>query len=119
MGVEVDVTNTGAVDGDEVIQLYVKTPTASVKAPNVRLADFGRVHIASGKTATVSLVVTPKYHSVVMNEARDDFWEPTIAVESGEFTIHVGGGQPDFTGGVLSANVDVTKTGQLTTHYRC
>lgn len=39
---------------------YVKTPGATVKAPRVRLADFARVAIAAGKTATVTLELTPK-----------------------------------------------------------
>jgi len=65
------------------------------------------------------MVVTPKYHSVVMEEGKDSFWHPTIKVEKGSFDLHVGGGQPVLTAGVLNASVTVTKEGTLTTHYRC
>jgi hypothetical protein len=61
VSVSVDVTNTGAVDSDEVVQMYVKTPDASVKAPRVRLADFERVAIPKGSTVMVSLTLAPKY----------------------------------------------------------
>lgn len=116
----VTVTNTGDRDGDEVVQLYVKTPGVAIgKAPRVRLADFTRVHVQQGASVRVQLEVTPKYHSVVKDEGRESFWHPTILVEQGLLTVHVGGGQPDFTKGVLSANVTVMDTGALTTHYRC
>jgi hypothetical protein len=100
-------------------QLYVKTPGATIKTPRVRLADFGRIHLPKGATKTTELVITPKYHSVIMDENQDAFWTPTIKVEKGDFTLHVGGGQPDFTQGVLSDTVTVTEEGRLTTHYRC
>ena len=70
-------------------------------------------------TKTVSLIVTPKYHSVVKEEGRSSFWQPTIAVEEGTITLHVGGGQPGFTKGVLSASVNVTRAGALNTGFAC
>lgn len=118
--VNVDVTNSvDGVDGEEVVQLYVKTPKATVKAPRVRLADFARVAIEVGKTKTVELVVAPKYFSVVKNEENSSFWHPHIAVEAGELELSVGGGQPDFTDGVLKGKVTVKDSGALTTHYKC
>eukprot|EP01051_Picozoa_sp_SAG22_P009236 SAG22_NODE_755_length_7442_cov_2.270598_4_plen_304_part_00 len=119
VGATVVVTNTGKVDSDEVVQLYVKTPNATVEAPRVRLADFARVHIAAGATATVLLVVHPKYFSVVKNEGTNSFWTPSIEVEAGALAIHAGGGQPDFTDGVLSASVVVKAGGALSTEYKC
>ena len=118
--VTVDVFNSAdGVDADEVVQLYVKTPGASVKAPRVRLADFARVAIAAGETANVELVVAPKYFSVVKNEGNSRFWHPQIVVEAGDLELSVGGGQPDFTGGVLKGKVTVKDSGPLTTHYAC
>eukprot|EP01051_Picozoa_sp_SAG22_P010282 SAG22_NODE_914_length_6519_cov_1.701713_3_plen_91_part_00 len=71
------------------------------------------------QSTTVGLVLTPKYHSVVKDEARESYWEPHIAVEAGGFTVHVGGGQPDFAQGVLSATVTVASEGPLKTSYTC
>ena len=116
----VDVFNSAdGVDADEVVQLYVKTPGASVKAPRVRLADFARVAIAAGETVTVELVVAPKYFSVVKDEGNSSFWHPQIVVEAGDLELSVGGGQPDFTDGVLKGTVTVKDSGPLTTHYKC
>ncbi len=116
----VDVSNSvDGVDGEEVVQLYVKTPAATVKAPRVRLADFARVAIDAGETVTVELVVTPKYFSVVKDEGNSSFWHPQIAVEAGALELSVGGGQPDFANGVLKGKVIVKDSGALTTHYTC
>jgi beta-glucosidase len=117
--VTVDVANTGTVAGDEVVQLYVKTPTASVPAPLVRLADFERVHIAAGGKTTVSLLLTPKYHSVVHDAGKDAFWTPSIVVEAGTISLHVGGGQPEFTSGVRGSSLHIEHEGKLTTQYTC
>ena len=117
--VTVTVTNTGERDGDEVVQLYVKTPGASVKAPRIRLADFTRITIPTRGSAIVELEVSPKYHSVVMSEKSTSFWHPSIMIEAGRFELHVGGGQPELTAGTLSANVDVREAGALNTRYRC
>lgn len=71
----VDVQNIGKVLSDEVVQLYLQTPAASVPSPQVRLADFHRVReLSPGSTVTVNLLITPQYLSVIKNEAKDNFW---------------------------------------------
>ena len=57
--VSVDVKNTGDVDGDEVVQIYVKTPesAASMQRPIKRLKGFKRVTIPAGQTKTVDIEV--------------------------------------------------------------
>ena len=70
LAVEVDVTNSGSLDSDEVVQLYVKQRNAAGPVPRVRLADFARVHIPSGLTRTVSLVVAPRHHYRVVDQYR-------------------------------------------------
>ena len=98
---------------------FATRQAATVKAPRVRLADFARVHIPAGTSKSVTLTISPKYHSVIKNEGHARFWHPTIAVEAGSFTVHVGGGQPDFAAGVLSSSVAVETGGALSTQYRC
>lgn len=55
--VNVDVKNTGNVDGDEVVQVYLRTPDspASLERPIKRLKGFQRVTIASGQIKTLSI----------------------------------------------------------------
>jgi beta-glucosidase len=52
--VAVDVTNTGEVDGDEVVQLYVRDQEASVTRPVLELKAFTRVEVSAGETKRVS-----------------------------------------------------------------
>jgi len=57
--VSVDVTNTGAVYGDEVVELYITTPDApaELERPLKRLRGFEKVGLAPGETKTVTLSV--------------------------------------------------------------
>ncbi|MBQ8656389.1 MAG: glycoside hydrolase family 3 C-terminal domain-containing protein [Prevotella sp.] len=55
--VVVPVTNTGACDGDEVVQLYVSYPSPAVEQPARQLKAFERVHIRRGQTVDVVLTV--------------------------------------------------------------
>jgi len=52
--VEVDLTNTGELDGDEVVQLYVRDQGASVTRPVLELKAFARVEMPAGDTKRVS-----------------------------------------------------------------
>ncbi len=51
--VEVDVTNTGSRAGDEVVQIYLHHPFASVTLPIKELKAFRRVSLTPGQTETV------------------------------------------------------------------
>jgi beta-glucosidase len=50
----VTLTNTGTRAGDEVVQLYVRDPVASVTRPVLELASFLRVSLAAGESRTVT-----------------------------------------------------------------
>lgn len=53
----VDLTNTGAVAGDEVVQLYVSALGSQVERAPCELKAFTRVSLAPGETRTVTLHV--------------------------------------------------------------
>jgi len=53
--VAVDVTNTGARAGDDVVQLYVRYPDSRVERPIKQLRSFQRVSLAPGETRAVTL----------------------------------------------------------------
>ncbi|HXU02786.1 MAG TPA: glycoside hydrolase family 3 C-terminal domain-containing protein [Polyangia bacterium] len=55
--VGVDVTNTSAVAGDEVVQLYISYPGSSVQRPLQQLRGFRRVNVAAGATAHVTMSI--------------------------------------------------------------
>ncbi|KAB1914156.1 beta-glucosidase [Micromonospora sp. AMSO31t] len=55
--VTVRVTNTGAVAGDDVVQLYGRDLVASVTRPVAQLLGYRRVHLGPGQSVTVELTV--------------------------------------------------------------
>ncbi|MDE6268024.1 MAG: glycoside hydrolase family 3 C-terminal domain-containing protein, partial [Muribaculaceae bacterium] len=56
--VTIPVTNTGSMDGDEVVMAYVKNP-ADPAGPRRSLRAFSRTHIPAGKTVDVTFELTP------------------------------------------------------------
>jgi len=81
--VSVNVTNTGAIAGDEVAQLYIRQNVSSVETPERSLKGFTRVHLASAETRTITFQV-PKADLALWNA--DHIW----VVEPGAYTIWVG-----------------------------
>ena len=106
---QVYVTNSGDRDGEEVVQVYLKQPRASVPVPNVRLADFERVFIPKGETVRVDLLIRPETHYVVYGNSTD-IYHPVLYVESGPLELFVGGGQPGHFKGGLDATVNVSNS---------
>ena len=53
LAVAVDIANTGARDGEEIVQLYVRDRFASVTRPNLELAGFARVRLRAGERKAV------------------------------------------------------------------
>lgn len=116
--VMVTVKNTGKVASDEVVQVYIKQPHATVPVPQVRLAAFKRVHVAAGSSTTLSLTVKPDSHSVVTTDGGGEAIYVASAdqkVEAGAITVHVGGGQPDFYDGAVSGNAMISGAAALST----
>ena len=81
----VEVTNTGARDGDEVVQLYVTRPDTG--APLRSLQGFQRIALKAGETRTVRFVLEPMALSVVDEGG-------VRRVSPGVAQIWIGGGQP-------------------------
>ena len=93
--VEIDVTNTGKVAGDEVVQLYVHDEAASVTRPLLELKHFKRVTLAAGAKTTVTFEIKPS-----------DLWmwnlEMKRVVEPGAFSIMVGPNSVDLKSATLT-----------------
>ncbi|MFB6394225.1 glycoside hydrolase family 3 C-terminal domain-containing protein [Polymorphospora lycopeni] len=82
--VSVEVTNTGPVDSDEVVQLYVRTPGEAVRRPVRELRGFRRVHLKVGQTVRVS------FELAVADLAYWDVANGRFAVEPGRYEVEVG-----------------------------
>lgn len=86
--VTVDVTNTGEMDGTEIVQLYIRDEYGSVTRPVKELKGFKRVTIEAGKTVTVSFDITPE---MLQCFGAQNSW----SVEPGDFTVMVGSSSAD------------------------
>jgi len=84
---DVTVTNTGSRAGDEVVQLYLNFPDVK-GAPAVALRGFQRIHLEAGESRSVHFELKDRDLGMVTEEGN-----PIVA--PGEYTISVGGGQPD------------------------
>ncbi len=87
VGADVTVTNTGKIPGDEVVQLYLKFPPVK-GAPLVALRGFERIHLDPGASEKVHFELKQRDLGMVTEDGN-----PIIA--PGDYTISVGGGQPD------------------------
>jgi beta-glucosidase len=83
------VKNTGSRDGDEVVQLYVRDPIASVARPVIELKGFQRVHLRAGEARELSFTITPAMLEMLGRDMKR-------VVEPGEFRILVGGSSTDI-----------------------
>jgi beta-glucosidase len=81
--VGVTVTNTGPVEGDEVVQVYIHDELASVVRPMKELAAFKRVTLAPGESKVVEIEVP--YRRFAM-------WDKDLkfGVEEGWFEVWLG-----------------------------
>ena len=82
--VEVEVANVGDREGDEVVQLYVRDPVASVTRPVRELKGFRRVRLAPGESRTVSFELHPDDLAFHGRDMRP-------RTEPGRFHVWVGG----------------------------
>lgn len=82
-GVKLTVKNTGAVDGSEIVQLYVGKKDSAIFRPAKELKGFKKVFVKAGESAEVEIPFDDKtfrYFNVKTNK-----WE----VEGGEYQLYV------------------------------
>ncbi len=80
----VPVTNTGKMNGDEVVQVYLRKQ-GDVQGPLKTLRAFKRVHIPSGETVQVGFELTPKELA---------WWDEAagaVKLSAGAYELMVGG----------------------------
>jgi beta-glucosidase len=86
--VRVDVTNTGARRGEEVVQMYIRDKVSSVTRPVKELKGFGRIMLEPGQTETIVFEITPEHLAFYDINMR-------YTVEPGDFEIMVGSSSQD------------------------
>lgn len=87
--IQFDVTNTGSVAGDEVVQLYISDLFASLTRPVKELKGFKRINLAPNETK-----------QVIFQLAKDQlaFYDRkmNLIIEPGEFELLIGASSDDI-----------------------
>lgn len=82
--VSVDLKNTGARDGVEIAQLYLRDEVSSVTRPVKELRGFQRVALKAGESKTIIFELTPDALAFYNRDLKR-------VIEPGAFTVMVGG----------------------------
>ena len=98
VNVSLTIKNTGAMDSDEVVQLYAAFPGSKVERPSKALKAFTRVNIPAGKSMKVEIPLEAeelKYWNVEQNK---------FVLEPGEISLMVGASSTDIrlTGSIMA-----------------
>ena len=96
--ISADVKNTGNYDGDEVVQIYLRTPESpvSLQRPIKRLKGFKRVSIPAGQIKTVRIDI---------DCADLWFWDMDknkITYDPGKYVFEIGASSKDIRGSVTA-----------------
>ena len=101
VNVAVDVRNTGSLPGDEVVEVYVKTPQKD--GPKYTLAGFQRVRLGPGQDREVTLTLDPRSISSVDENGNR-------AVLPGRYHLSVASTQPNETQQKIEADFNIQGT---------
>ncbi len=110
--VSLEVTNTGAIAGDEVMQLYTRTEGASVTRPVKELRGFRRIHLAPGERVRVTFTLPAEQLAYY-----DDTMQ--LAVEPATVHVMVGNSSQNLPLTSVFALVGAKQIIEQRTHYFC
>lgn len=103
--VTVTVRNAGQLAGDEVVELYLDRAVSSPGMPFRTLQGFRRIHLNAGESKQVKFALEPRQLAFV-----DD--AGNLVETPGQYTISVGGGQPDraaiSSGSVVQREISIS-----------
>jgi beta-glucosidase len=87
--IKVEVQNSGAITGDEVVQLYIRDVQASLPVPRLQLQGFERVRLTPGEKQSIEFQIDSD--QLMYADEKGDW-----VLEPGEFRVYVGGQQPNL-----------------------
>ena len=77
------------MDGDEVVQLYIRDELASLARPVMELKGFQRIALRKGESKTVRFTITPAMLSMINLDGK-------TVLEPGDFRIMIGASSKDL-----------------------
>lgn len=105
VSVECDVKNTGTMAGDEVVEVYLTQPKG-YETPLRALAGFKRVHLGADESGHVNITIDPRSLGQVDEKGNR-------VITPGEYTVSVGGAQPQDAVSVQTAKFKVAGKTEL------
>ena len=88
LSAKIKVTNTGKVAGEEVVQLYISDPVASISRSVKDLKGFQKVSLNPGETKEIEFKITTEELKFFNSDLKYDW-------ESGEFVVQIGTNSQD------------------------
>jgi beta-glucosidase len=79
----ISVTNSGKMDGEEIVQLYIRDYAASIIRPVLELKSFQKIALKAGETKEITFILTQKDLSFL--DANGN-----TTMESGKFSVFIG-----------------------------
>ncbi|HEY0677914.1 MAG TPA: beta-glucosidase BglX [Chitinophagaceae bacterium] len=95
LNASINVTNSGNLDGSEVVQLYIRDKVGSVARPVKELKGFQKVLLKAGETKNITFRITTEELKFYNYDLKYDW-------ESGEFDIMIGGNSRDVKSGKVT-----------------
>lgn len=86
---KITVSNSGKMDGEEVVQLYIRDYAASIIRPVLELKAFEKIKLKAGETKEVSFTLTKKELSFYDAEGNS-------IIETGKFSVFIGPNSRDL-----------------------
>lgn len=87
--VSLNITNTGKVSGDEIVQLYLRDKVGSVVRPVMELKDFQKIKLNTGETKTIKFII---------DNQKLSFYNDKLEYKSepGDFDLMIGASSSDI-----------------------
>lgn len=92
VSVQIELSNTGKRDGDEVVQFYVHVEGGTVQRPIKQLVAFERVHLATGASRTVKFKLS--HDNLALRYWNEDRYE--FVVDPGTVELMLGSSSADI-----------------------
>jgi beta-glucosidase len=105
--ISITVENTGRVAGDEVVQLYVRDPVASIARPVLELRGFKRIELAPGASKRITFSLTPDQLAFWTAANGQNMGKDGWLIEAGRIDFWIGASSADLR---ASGSFEITKT---------
>src|SRR5690606_20272668 len=82
----INITNTGKVSGEEIVQMYVRALDTERVRPKKEMRGFRRIYLEPGQTKTVTFEIGQK---------QLEYWNDKWLVEPGRYTFSIANDSSD------------------------